>query len=248
MAKAKLTPQKRQKIEKLVLDVVRTLDNSKMQNFKRYEAMFKVMTDEAFEDWANKMGHDLDDTIQMYQLPFEEMKMTQIKKAADILNVPLEEYVWYRHNNPEGIRTKMRVPVGYVHIKRVQQLLAKKNKYTLDNEKVGLKSGQVKDDSKVANITDPETFALTAINADQALKEFLGPRADNQGKKIQMYRQIARDGFTTLEDMEGDIAQSTTVNTVNTYLLASGIRSDLVNTTLKTNYTIDKQLKEKIKE
>jgi hypothetical protein len=248
MAKGKLTTEKRKSIEKLVLDVVRALDNSKMDNYKRYEALFKVMGDEEFETWANTMGHDLDDTIQMYQLPFEEMKMTQIKKAADILSLPLEEYIYYRHNNPEGIRTKMKVPVGFIHIKRVQQLLAKKNKYALDNEKVGLKSGQVKDESKVTSVSDPETFALTAINAEAALQEFLGPRADNQSKKLQMYRQIARDGYSTLEDMTEDITQSTTVNTVNTYLLASGIRSDLVNTSLKTNYTIDIQVKQKIKE
>jgi len=194
------------------------------------------------------MGHDLDDTIQMYQLPFEEMKMTQIKKAADILDIPLEEYIWYRHNDSNGIRTKMRVPVGFIHIKRVQQLLAKKNKYALDNEKVGLKSGQVKDESKVTSVSDPETFALTAINAEAALKEFLGPRADNQNKKLQMYRSIARDGYTTLEDMTEDITQSTSLNTMNTYLLASGVRSDLVNTSLKTNYTIDQQTKQRIKE
>ena len=112
---AKLTPQKRDKIEKLVLDVVRALDNPKMDNYKRYEALFRVMTDEEFEKWANTMGHDLDDTIQIYQLPFEEMKMTQIKKAADILGIPLEEYIWYRHNDPNGIRTKMRVPVGLTY-------------------------------------------------------------------------------------------------------------------------------------
>jgi hypothetical protein len=248
MAKGKLTPQKRQKIEKLVLDVVRAMDNSKMDNYKRYEALFRVMGDESFEEWANGMGHDLDDTIQMYQLPFEEMKMTQIKKAADILKVPLEEYIWFRHNDQDGIRTKMRVPVGFIHIKRVQQLLAKKNKYALDNEKVGLKSGQVKDESKVTSVSDPETFALTAINAEAALKEFLGPRADNQSKKLQMYRSIARDGYSTLEDMPEDITQSTTLNTMNTYLVASGIRSDLVGNTLKTNYTIDIQLKQRIKE
>ena len=40
------------------------------------------------------------------------MKMPQIKSAAEYLDIPLEEYIWYRHNDPQGIRTKMRVPVG----------------------------------------------------------------------------------------------------------------------------------------
>jgi hypothetical protein len=245
MAKGKLSSQKRDKIEKLVLSVVKALDNEKMLNYKRYESLLKTMTEDEFEEWANTMGNDLDDTIQIYQLPFEEMKMTQIKKAADILQVPLEEYIWYRHNDPEGVRTKMRVPVGYIHIKRVQQLLAKKNRYALDTDEVELKSGQVKGESKVASISDPETFALVAINAENTLKEFLGPRADNQSKKLQMYRQIARDGFTTLDSMEEDITQSTTLNTMNTYLLASGIRSDLINNSLKTNFTVDVELRSK---
>jgi hypothetical protein len=245
MAKRKLTAQKREKIEKLVLDVVKAIDNKKMENYKRYTALFKSMSNDEFEVWANSMGHDLDDTIQIYQLPFEEMKMTQIKKAADILELPLEEYIWYRHNDPEGIRTKMKVPVGYIHIKRVQQFLAKKNKYALDNEKISLKSGQVTGESKVTSVSDPETFALTAINAEAALKEFLGPRSDNQSKKLQMYRQISRDGYSTLEDMEEDITQSTTLNTINSYLLASGVRSDLVNKSLKTNHTVDTELRKK---
>jgi hypothetical protein len=245
MAKNKLTLKKREKIEKLVLGVVKRLDNQKMSNYKRYEAMFKVMDDSEFEKWANTMGHDLDDTIQIFQLPFEEMKMTQIKNAADFLNVPLEEYIWYRHSDEKGVRTKNRVPVGFVHIKRVQQLLAKKNRYALDSDETELKSGQVKGESKVASISDPESFALVALNAENTLKEFLGPRADNQFKKLQMYRQIARDGYATLSDMEEDITQSTTLNTLNTYLLASGIRSDLVNKSLKTNYTVDLELKKK---
>jgi hypothetical protein len=237
--------EKRNKIENLVLGVLKKMDNSKMANHNRYEKMFELMTDKEFEKWAEGMGHELDDTIQLFQLPFEEVKMPQIKAAADFLKMPLEEYIWYRHNDADGIRTKMRVPVGYVHIKRVQQLLAKKNRYAYDVEDTELKSGQVKDDSKVASISDPETFFLTVLNADKALEEFLGPRSDNQSKKNEMYRQISRDGYTTLEGMEKDITQSTTLNTLNTYLLASGIRSDLVVNSLKTTYTVDQELRKK---
>ena len=197
------------------------------------------MTDADFEKWANAMGHDLDDTIQMFQLPFEEMKMTQIKDAANYIGCPLEEYIWYRHNDADGIRTKMRVPVGFLHIKRVQQLLAKKNRYAFDTDDTSFKTGQVKGDAKVASLSDPETFMLSALNADNALKEFLGPRADNQSAKRDMYKQISQDGYATLEGMEEDITQKTTLNTMNVYLLGAGIKSDLVVNSLKTAYTID---------
>jgi hypothetical protein len=241
----KLTPEKRAKITDKVLGVVKRLDNKKnMSNYNRYKDHLEGMSDLEFEVWANSMGHELDDTIQMFQLPFEEMKMTQIKDAADFLKIPLEEYVWYRHNDPEGIRTKMRVPVGYVHVKRVQQLLAKKNRYAFDTEEIELKSGQVKGESKVASISDPETFALSAINANAALKEFLGPRADNHSQKMEMYRQIMKDGYSTLSSLTEDISKSVTLNTINTYLLASGIRSDLITKGMKTMFTIDEELEQ----
>jgi len=239
----KLNPAKRQKIEILVLETVKRLDNPKMANLKRFQGLFKTMSDDEFEVWANTMGHDLDDTIQMFQLPFEEMKMTQIKHAADYLNIPLEEYIWYKHNDPQGIRTKMKVPVGYLYIKRVQQLLVKKNRYAFDTEDTTLKTGTVKGESKVASLSDPEAFALTALNADKALEEFLGPRADNQSKKQDMYRQIARDGYTTLETLENDITRSTTLNTVNVYLLGAGIKSDLITRGLKTSFSQEQDIK-----
>jgi hypothetical protein len=237
--------EKRKRIEDLVLGVVKRMDNPKMENHARYSAMFKSMDDAEFEKWAKTMGHDLDDTIQIFQLPFEEMKMTQIKSAADFLGVPLEEYMWYRHNDPEGIRTKIRVPVGYIHIKRVQQLLAKKNKYALDIEDTELKTGQVKGESKVTSISDDESFALMAINGNKTLEEFLGPRSDNELKKMEMYRDISRDGYTTLDKLTTDITKSVTLNTLNTYLLASGIKSDLLTDSLKTVYSVDQQLRKK---
>lgn len=109
-----LTKDKRDRIEKLVLGVVERMDNKAKKNVEMYKVLFKNMDDKEFEVWANSMGHDLDDTIQMFQLPFEEMKMTQIKDAADFLKIPLEEYVWFRHNDPNGIRTKTKVPVGLI--------------------------------------------------------------------------------------------------------------------------------------
>ena len=132
-----------------------------------------------------------------------------------------------------------------VHIKRVQQILSKKNHYSFDNEETELKTGQVKGESKVASMSDPEAFALTAIGADKALEELLGPRADNYAKKTDMYRQIVKYGYCSLDELKGDVSKSTALNTLNTYLLASGIRSDLIVNSLKTHYTINKDIRNK---
>jgi hypothetical protein len=167
--------------------------------------------------------------------------MEQIKDAADFLKIPLEEYVWYWHNDSEGTRTRMKVPVGYCTIKRLQQTLSKKNRYSFDADEVSFKTGDVKGDSKVAALSDAEALALSVINADNALKEFLGPRANAQDAKREMFRQIVQDGYTTLQDLPDDLSEKTTLMTLNTYLLASGIRSDLVTSTLETPYTLKKR-------
>lgn len=242
------TPQEKEKFERikeLCLTVVKKMDNKKMLNYKRYESLFQLFEQnpDEFRKWAVLTDDSLDSTVQLLQLPFEEVRMTQIKDAADFLNIPLEEYIYYRHNDPRGIRTRTKVPVGYVAIKRVQQILSKKNHYSFDIDDRSLKTGDVKGDAKVASLSDVESFALSAIGADRALEEFLGPRADAQSKKRAMYRQIARDGYCSLGDLEEDRSSSTTLNTINTYLIAAGLRSDLVNNSLKTEFTIDKDLK-----
>ena len=233
------------RIKDLVMSVVKSRDNSKQLNVKRYEALFQMFeaNPNEFRNWDVLNSDDLDSTIQIFALPFEEPTMPQIKHAADILNCPLEEYIYYKMNNPRGIRSKTKVPVGYVHIKRVQQLLSKKNHYAMDNDERSLKTGDVKGESKVASISDVEAYALSAIGADNALKEFYGPRSTNEKKKQEMYREIARDGYCTLSEIDKIKSPSVTLQTVNTYLLASGIRSDLITNTLKTEYTIDQDLK-----
>ena len=71
-----------------------------------------------------------------------------------------------------------------------------------------------------------------------AIKEFLSARADNESAKLDMYKRITQDGYFKLEDLETDVSKQVTLNTINTYLLASGINSDLVTPKLKTLYTL----------
>ena len=58
-----------------------------------------------------------------------------------------------------------------------------------------------------------------------------------------MYRNIAKNGYVSLADLEDDLTRSTTINTMNVYLLGSGIRSDLITRGLKTAYSQQEELK-----
>lgn len=234
--------EKRKKIEKLVLDVVTALDNDKKLNIERYKDMFNAMSDEEFSEWASSIGHELDDTIQLFELPFEECSMDQIKQAANILNIPLEEYIWYRDKGDKPIRTAQKVPVGYLNIKRVQQMLNKKNRLSTSATKRSLKTGQVTGEDKIAAISDLEAYCLLAIDADNIFEELYGPRADNFAKKSDFYKQISDNGYVELSKLEDDITKHTALNTLDTYMLASGIKTDLINSSLKTPFTANEEI------
>ena len=180
-------------------------------------------------------------------MPFEDPSIDDIKEALDYLDVPMEEYVYYRHDDykEDHLRTKTKVPVGYLHIKRVQQLLRKKNKFGIEITDVSPATGEHRGDSKGARNSDWETLALSTVGADKALEELLGPRADNRQKKLQMYQAISRDGYVKLQDLKSDPTSNLALNMLDTYLTAAGIKTDLITPTLRTYATIQKELREK---
>ena len=77
-------------------------------------------------------------------------------------------------------------------------------------------------------ISDVESYSLIAIGADKALEEFLGPRADSQSKKVDLYKNIDSFGYVYLKDLKSDITENQTLNTVYTYLLGGGVANDLL--------------------
>lgn len=105
------------KIKEMVLTTVQKLDNNKQLNIQRYKELFDVFEKDPdqFRNWDVLNSNELDSTIQIFALPFEETSMTQIKDAADYLKIPLEEYVYFRQHDPKGLRTKMKVPVGLTY-------------------------------------------------------------------------------------------------------------------------------------
>ena len=64
--------EKRKRIKDLVLGVVKRMDNDKGLNYKRYSELFDLFeqNDDAFIEWVSQIGHELDDTIQIFALPF----------------------------------------------------------------------------------------------------------------------------------------------------------------------------------
>lgn len=64
--------------------------------------------------------------------------------------------------------------INDLHMKRLQQMLSKKNTSSIEIDQRNAKTGQVTAGDKNSRISDSDGFALTVIEADAALKEFMG--------------------------------------------------------------------------
>jgi hypothetical protein len=229
---ASFSKTKRKKIEELVIGTLDRMDKSGY-NSKRYKDFFKGMSDSQFTTFMNKFLKDESEHFYIEVTPFEkgqEPVMEDIKKAADFLGVPLNEYMYMPYANPDGepLRTQQPIPVGYLHMKRLQQILSKKNSFSSNIESRNAKTGQITGDDKNGRVSDTENYALVAIGAEAALKEFLGPRADDAVMKQEMFKDINKDGYTSLRNYTREVGNKQALNTLDVYFTGAGILTDLI--------------------
>jgi hypothetical protein len=226
---------KRKAVESLVYKVMDALDNTGA-NTKKYRDMFNAMSDSQFNTWISKFLKDPKLNFRLEVLPHKnEPKFDQIEKALKILDIPMEEYVYFRDTtdtdgNP--MRTATKVPVIYLSIKRLEQVVSHKSGVTLDIDKRNQITGTVTSDSKVAKNSDVESYALILQGNTETLKEIMGPRADNTSEKRLLYKKIEEDGFVNLKEVEtaSNAFDKVSLNTFDTFLLGAGIKSDVVTT------------------
>lgn len=221
----------RKQMEETIYSVFDALDPSGITT-TRYRDMFKPMSDTQFDNFFKEFFADENLYLTLDTVDYErDLKIENVEKAAKIINVPLFEKVVMPFangdkNNP--VISKFEVPVGYVHVKRVQQILFKKNSTSTDITQRSALTGQVTGKDKNGRESDNENVALLALNSTAILQEFMGPRADDMVMKQEMYAQIAKKGFVSLEELPNNVENKTTLNTLDVYLMGMGIQSDLV--------------------
>ena len=239
-----ITPLKRKQMEKLVYDTFDALDKTK-SNTKKYKAMFSAMSDTQFDKFFKILFSDPDLYLILNICDYEiDLTMKDIEEAAEVIDIPLYERVAFPHytmNKDQVVVSKEAVPVGYCHVKRTQQTVAKKNGLSTSIDTRSSLTGQVTGNDKNGRESDLENSMLISLGMTEVLKELNGPRADDPVMKQQMYTAINNDGFVRLEDLESDVANKVTLNTVNTFLLGMGINSDLVTKGLMLKKTLDSE-------
>ena len=199
---------KRAKIEKLLYNVLALMDPSKV-NMQKYQALFSKMNDDQFSKWMNSFLADEKSNIRLDIEEFgadnRKLKFENVEKAAEYIGIPLFEYVYMPHissdpNHP--IRTKEKVLVGYLNIKRPQQLVTKKTGYVLSDADRDEQTGTAKGESRGGTTTGVENELLAGVGADKVISELLGVRGDNVKEYDNMLEAISETGSVKLEDIK----------------------------------------------
>jgi hypothetical protein len=224
----------RDQIEKLVYDTFDALDPSGT-NSGKYRVMFAGMNDQQFAKFMKDFLSKKDEYFMLDINEYEHtLKMEYCEKAAKVLGIPLMEYIYMPHltmDKKHCVVSKEKCLVGYLNVKRTQQLVHKKNGLSVSNEKISPLTGQVVQKDKNARSSDIEASMLVSLGADKILQELHGPRADDPVMKREMNQSIATKGYVMLDELTNLPTNKVTLNTVNTFLLGMGLKSDLVSST-----------------
>lgn len=242
---AKLTPEKRKKMEKLIYDTFSALDPTKA-NTEKYQQMFSKMSNVQFDEFFKKLFSSEDNYLILDIADYERnLDMDKVNAAANLLKIPLYEKINmpYLDNNKENpIQSMYEVPVGYLHIKRMQQMLNKKNSSSTETTSRNMLTGQVTAHDKNARSSDMENFNLVVLDGSKPLmQELMGPRGDDMVMMNEMLQQIAVNGYASLDKMTNKLENKTALNTIDVFFMGVGLKTDLVTKGLVLNSTLNEK-------
>lgn len=227
----KMTPQKREEMETLIYNFFSAFDKTET-NTKHYQDMFSKMSDTQFDKWFKDFFDNPKAYLVLNICDYENtIQLDDIEDAAKVLDIPLFETVYMPYvtmNKKKTIATPIPVPVGYLNIKRTQQTISKKNGLSTSIDTRSALTAQVTGADKNGRESDLENTMLASLGMVNTMRELNGPRADDMSMKNQMLHDIALNGYVKLEDLDDDVENKTTLNTVNVFLLGMGLDSDLV--------------------
>jgi hypothetical protein len=201
-------------------------------NAKIYKEKFEKMSDTQFDAYIRDFFANEDKNFYLEIVEYErELTLSAIEEAAKYLKVPLYERVVvpYLNGDPNlATTTPTPVPVGYIHIKRMPQSVHHKSSGSTSIAHRSSKTGQVTGEDKNGRNTDVENYAFNAYGAYKTLAEFMGPRADDEVKKNQMYARIELDGACYDSELHSNPEDRTAINTLDTYYGAMGMVTNIV--------------------
>lgn len=227
-----LTKAKRQEIEEYILKFYDILDRSGT-NSTYYKNLFAGMSDQEFMKLISKkfpFRFQLKQTVT-------EPTMSDIVKACDYTGVPLLEEIYlpylYKDKDGKAVKTE-KCFVGYGHIKKVQQMVTKKSKWSFETANRDMKSGRLLGQDKGTGISDREFEGFATLGLYNTMYEFAKPKADALKAKAAMNAAISTKGYVTQDDIPNDDEDSLSRQYIDTYLMSALLESNLL---IKDGYT-----------
>ena len=238
---ATLSKAQRKKIEDYIIGFFDVLDKSGT-NSRYYKELFATMTDAQFLTMIKKKYPF---KFQMRQ-SVTEPTMADCVEACDYTEVPLLEsiYVPYLYKDKDGHAVKTaKCMVGYQHHKKVQQIVTKKSKWSLETSNRDMKGGRLIGQDKGTAISDREFEGLATLGLYNTMYEFARPKADAMQAKAAMNAAISTKGYVSQEDIPNDPDDSLSRHLVDVYMMSALLETNLLNQDGYTQYTLKNKKK-----
>ena len=226
--------KQRLEAERLIYEVFDILD-PEGNNTEFWKKEFSKMSDEQFKKYISG------NFPFYFQVgAFKEPTMDQLTKALDKLEVPLLESIYepykYKDTNGRPIKTKPCL-VGYIHMKRMKQMITKKNGMSIDTKTRDMKTGLLTGVDKNGKESDHEFESLAISGLYNTMNEFSRPRADAMEDKSVMNNTIKVLGMVSLKDLPREPNDSLSKNLLSAYYAGAQLYTNLVNQEYMTPYT-----------
>lgn len=217
---------RRAKAEQLIYDVYNAADITGT-NAEYYKGIFANMSDQEFYKFFQQKL-----PLRFHTSAFKvEPKMYEIDKAFKVLNVPLYEKLNlpYLYTDSKGTPIKSKsAMVVYLHIKRMKQMLSKKNSISLSIAERDMHTGLLVNKSKTAKTSDREEEVFAIMGLEANMDEFSRIRADAMKSKEEMYSTIATTGMIKAGEIVPEKDEALSKRMLYTYMLGANIISNLL--------------------
>jgi hypothetical protein len=222
--------KERVKAERRLLELMDAFDNTKF-NSDQYKKLFESLSEAQFK----KLMYDIYDEKQYVTIEIDPEKnnltLSSIFDICEKLNFETHKYVIYNDNkDSEGnpVVSPYPIPIAYLPVKRLQQMLSKKNSASAKNSIVNELTGTVTGDDKSARINDTQLFGLITGGQFNTIKEFMGPRSDDSVAKKKMMKRIEENGYVRLSQIKSSPRNKQSYETMRVFLRGVGL--NLTNT------------------
>lgn len=237
--------KQRLECERLIYKIMEILDDPKSNkdespNVDFWVRQFAKMNDKQFEEFILKPFSIYYQTSGLKREP----KINQLTQALDELKVPLMEEIYmphkYKNSQDKPVKSK-KCLVLYLHMKRMKQLLTKKNGMSIEAKTRDARTGLLTGYDKNGRESDREFESLAISGLTATMKELSRSRADSMNDKSLMNSTIKTMGQVRLEDLTNDPTDSLSKNLLNVYFIGAGLMSNIVTKDYMTPYTLQQK-------